>query len=118
MKLTIRSQDDALVRLSCDGAIRQISLAPGRDPLEELLGADAFRRRVLIDLEKTDFIDSSGIGWMIACQKHFVQAGGKLIFHSAPPLVQQVFDLLQLQRVLNLAVDEAAARASAQEGRP
>jgi anti-anti-sigma factor len=118
MKLTIRSQDDSVVRLSCEGAIRQIPLAPGHDPLEELLGADAFRRRVLVDLEKADFIDSSGIGWMIVCQKHFVQAGGKLVFHSAPPLVQQVFDLLQLQRVLNVAADEAAARALAQEGRP
>jgi hypothetical protein len=55
---------------------------------------------------------------MIVCQKHFVQAGGKLVFHSAPPLVQQVFDLLQLQRVLNVAPDETAARALVQEGRP
>jgi len=118
MKLTIRSQDDSLTRLSCEGAIRQISMAPGHDPLEEVVGADAFRRRVLVDLEKTDFIDSSGIGWMIACQKHFVLGGGKLIFHSAPPLVQQVFDLLQLSRVLSLAADEAAARLLAQEGCP
>jgi anti-anti-sigma regulatory factor len=71
----------------------------------------------LIDLEQTSFIDSSGISWMLICHKHFVQGGGQVVFHSAPPLVQHTLGLLRLNLVLHLASDEDAARAMLQEGK-
>ena len=87
----------------------------GTAQLEEALVSAGYRQKVLLDLENTTFIDSSGISWLMICHKHFVQAGGKVVYHSAPPLVQQTLKLLRLNLVLNLADDEDAARAMALE---
>jgi anti-anti-sigma regulatory factor len=63
----------------------------------------------LLNLEKTTYINSSGISWLIISHKHFVQAKGQLILHSIPPLVFQVMQLVRLPLVVPVAVDEAAA---------
>jgi anti-anti-sigma regulatory factor len=53
------------------------------------------------------------VGWLIGLHKKFQQAGGRLILHSVPPLIDQLFRLLKLPAVLHMAGDEAAARALA-----
>ena len=118
MKLTLVSADPPPTRLRLDGQITMMETPEVDRRLEELLGPGGFRQRVLFDLEHTSFIDSSGISWMLICHKHFVQAGGKIVFHSAPPLVQQTLLMLRLNLVLNLARDEDAARAMTPEGKP
>ena len=72
-----------------------------------------YRSRVLMNLEKAEYIDSSGIGWLLTHHKHFLQAGGKLVLHSVPPRINDVFQLLRMSAVLHIAPDEAAARALA-----
>ncbi len=117
MKLTVVSTDPPLIRLRLDGQITMMETSEAERQLEEALGSAGYRQRVLFDLENTTFIDSSGISWLLICHKHFVQGGGKIVFHSAPPLVQQTLALLRLNLVLNLAADEDAARAMALEGK-
>jgi anti-anti-sigma regulatory factor len=118
MKLSVKSDDGALLLLQCEGAITVTQVQQGLQPLEELLGPPGFSRRVLFDLEKTNFIDSSGVSWMLVCHKEFVRASGRIVFHSAPPLVRQTLDLLRMSLVLYLATDETAARKVAMEDRP
>jgi anti-anti-sigma factor len=115
MNLTLLSVDDAVTRLACSGSITQISPLADNDPVAEALGPEVYCRRLLMDLERADFVDSSGIGWMILCHKRFMMSGGRLVFHSAPPLVRQMLDLLGLGRILHIAADENAARGLAQE---
>ena len=115
MKLLVKSDDGAVLSLLCEGPITLPQVQQGLKPLEELLGPAGYGRRVLFDLEKTNFIDSSGVSWMLVCHKSFTKAGGRIVFHSAPPLVQQTLALLRMNLVLHLAADEAAARAVVQE---
>jgi anti-anti-sigma regulatory factor len=115
MKLSLLSEEGGLARLQCEGPITMTQVQEGVAPLERLLGPEAFKRRVLFDLVKTNFIDSSGVSWMLVCHKSFTKAGGRIVFHSAPPLVQQTLALLRMNLVLHLAADEAAARVVVQE---
>jgi anti-anti-sigma factor len=117
MKLTVVSSEPSLLRVRLDGQITMMETQEVDRQLEDALGSAGYRQRVLFDLENTTFIDSSGISWLLICHKHFVQAGGKIVFHSAPPLVQQTLNLLRLNLVLNLAPNEDAARAIALEGK-
>ncbi len=117
MKLTVVSTEPPLIRLRLDGQITMLETPEVERQLEEALGSAGFRQRVLFDLENTTFIDSSGISWLLISHKHFVQGGGKIVFHSAPPLVQQTLNLLRLNLVLHLVADEDAARAIALEGK-
>jgi anti-sigma B factor antagonist len=115
MKLTLLSGEAGLVRVACEGQIHSIRYGSD-DPLEKLLGTEGYGARVLMNLEKAEYIDSSGIGWLLTHHKHFLQAGGKLVLHSVPPRIQDVFNLLRMSAVLHIAPDEAGARALAQGG--
>jgi anti-anti-sigma factor len=111
MQLSVLSDVEGLVLVRCAGSIDDTGRKPGQDPLVDLLGPTVYTRRVLFDCESTSFIDSAGIGLLINWQKRFLRNGGRAVFYNIPPLIQQVFDLLHLDKVLNLARDEAAARA-------
>lgn len=117
MKVT-KLDGEVPLRLLCEGDITLQTLVPDRDRFLELLGPDAYSATVLLSLERTTYIDSSGISWLLIAHKHFKQGGGKLVIHSSPPVVDHVLRLLNLQRVLNLAGDESAARALIGGGQP
>lgn len=111
MKLTLISRTPELTLVACEGHVTQITLHASGDPLESLLSPGACAETILMDLSQAQFIDSSGVGWMLKCHKHCKQAGGRIIYHSAPPLVRQTLELLQMGKVLSLAKDAKTARA-------
>src|SRR5690606_7431089 len=74
MHLRLIADEGYLVRVACEGEIRY----EGHDPLGDLLGPEGFTRTVLLDLEGTTYLESSGISWLLIAQKHFVEAGGRL----------------------------------------
>ena len=113
MKLILLSDTPELVRVRCTGEISQSSLPPGSDLLVELLSPTVYSRRLIIDLEQSGYIDSSGVSMLIVWQKRFKRDGGVMVLYNIPPLVQQVLDLLNLRAVLTLATDEKAATALA-----
>src|SRR5262245_43098959 len=108
MKLTLVSLDSDLVRVQCEGNISQDTFKVGEDPLEGLLGANCYKHTVLLNLEKTHYIDSSGVSWLMSRHKNFLQAGGKLVLYSIPPMVSQVLHLLRMSLILDMAADENA----------
>jgi anti-anti-sigma factor len=116
MNLTMVADEPEVVRVRCEGEIRDVRFQFRTDPLESLLGPGGFSRKVLFDMERTDYIDSSGISWLIVTHKHFKQAGGLLVLHSIPPRVNQILHFLHMHEVFHVAADEPAARALARGG--
>ncbi len=112
MKLILVADEGEVVRLSCEGQITQM-VSQGNEPMANLLGQAGFARKVLLDLGKTTFINSSGISWLLICHKHFTQGGGQFVVHSVPPLVSQVLQFVRLPSIMHFAADEASARALA-----
>jgi stage II sporulation protein AA (anti-sigma F factor antagonist) len=113
MRLSLLPSDDGITRIQCEGTVSQRDFEPGSDPLEELLGADCFQRSILLNMEKTHYIDSSGVGWLMGRHKQFLKAGGRLILYDIPPMVSQVLNLLRMGLILHMASDEASAVALA-----
>jgi len=112
MQLNIVSSDGAVSRLQVAGQIIQSALANQPEPIGELLGEGAYARRVTLDLAEATFIDSSGLGWLLLCNKRFREAAGKLVIHSAPPVILDVIKVMRLDQVLKIVEDEAAATAA------
>jgi anti-anti-sigma regulatory factor len=84
MQLSIVSSDANLTCLQSEGQIT-FSRVPARvDPLEQLVGPDGFAKRVLLDVEKTSYVDSSGVSWMLSCHKNFLQGGGRIVRCRGP----------------------------------
>jgi anti-anti-sigma factor len=113
MQLSVASFDKDVVSILCEGQITQYDLQTKASTLESLLGVGGFARKVLLSLEKTSYIDSSGIGWLLSCHKNFLQGGGLLVIHSIPPMVLQVLQMLRMQAILHIADNESQARAKA-----
>jgi anti-anti-sigma factor len=111
MKLSLLADEGDMVRVRCEGEVRDVRYQIQGDPMEQVLGPGCFTRQVLLDLERTDYIDSSGISWLIVTHKHFKQGGGRLVLHSLPPRVSQVLHFLHMNLVFQVAADEQAARA-------
>ncbi len=109
MKLTVVAAEEGLTRVLSAEDITLEDVYGGREPLGELLGPDCYAGRVLLSLERSCFIDSGGVGWLVMCDRRFRQAGGKLVVHSLPPMVNHVFQLLQVPTILHVANNEEGA---------
>ncbi|MFT4470626.1 STAS domain-containing protein [Arthrobacter sulfonylureivorans] len=56
---------------------------------------------VVVNMEGTEFMDSSGLGALIGCLKIARQAGGDLRIANVQPQVKMVLELTSMHRVLN-----------------
>jgi anti-anti-sigma factor len=108
--MTIAADDGEVVTVHCEGDINQIYFQLG-NPLEKVLGAATFSRKVILNLEKVNFLDSSGLSWMVACHKRFQQQGGQMVLCGIPPRIHQVLQFCRMDRLFGIADDEAAAHA-------
>jgi anti-anti-sigma factor len=113
MDLHISTDDGQMVHIKCVGEIRRE--LPG-DPLESLLGRECYGRQVLIDLGRTTFIDSSGIGWLVVSHRRFRNTGGMLILHSVPAQVYDALFFVRSHAFLTIVANEAEARTLASQG--
>jgi anti-anti-sigma factor len=118
MQWSLVSADAGVTQLACLGEITQTALWDNANPLEKTLGEPGFAGKVMISLLNADYIDSAGVGLFIVYHKKFKEAGGMMVLHSIPPLVNHIFQLLKMDTVLHLARDEAAAMTLFQGDRP
>jgi anti-anti-sigma factor len=109
MKLTLVSAEPGLVRISSADDITIVDFAGGAQCLDAVLGPEAYQGTVLLNLAESGYIDSSGVGWLVQCHGRFQKAGGQLVVHSIPPMVNHCFRVLGMYDVLHIAPDEAAA---------
>jgi anti-anti-sigma factor len=109
MQLSLVSNEGGIVRIQVTGKVNQKNISPFSEPLGELLGLDAYNRNVLLDMHDVTALDSSGIGWLLVCNKRFREAGGRLVLHSLSPLARNVLKVLNMQLVFRVADNEQDA---------
>lgn len=113
MQLSLNGEDGRISSLRAEGEIRLGTMPNVGDPLRALLGPDRKDRYLLLDLSRTSYIDSCGVGWIVRQHKVAKENGGGLILHSVPPSVMQILKLLRLETILEITEDEATAKALA-----
>jgi anti-anti-sigma factor len=111
MKLSVQSDDDNLLCLKVSGRIRMTVPSDQTDAFGGVLGEGGYARKVTLNLEDAEYIDSGGVSWLVISHRRFDEAGGKLVIHSTPVIVSEVLKVMRLDRILNLADDESAALA-------
>ena len=109
MELNIVSKSDDQVHVKASGEIRQRKLPGDKEPLGELLGDDVYDKKVLLDLSEVKYVDSSGLGWLVVCQKRFKEHKGAIVLHSLPQMVSNVLKIVQLDKVFFIADDADSA---------
>lgn len=70
---------------------------------DELIAAlPAWVTRLDIDLSATTFIDSSGIGAMLALRRHATELGTTIALKNPRPHIRKLLELMQLQRMFEI----------------
>ena len=100
--------DPAMAVIRCRGRLNMVAAPALRACIEQ--SVDEGHTRVVVDLARTSFIDSSGLGSLIGGLKKARQAGGSLRIAEATDQVLNVLRLTNLDRVLrpHVTVEEAS----------
>ena len=67
------------------------------------------RPDILLDLTGVRYVDSSGLGEMVAAQAAARRAGGQVALFGLSPNVREVFEVTRLVYVFDIYEDEAGA---------
>lgn len=106
--MDVRQRDGCAV-LAVSGEVDLATAPQLRNQLIDLV-ADG-HRRIVVDLSGTDFLDSTGLGALVAGLKRLRAHDGEMRVVCTTPRVRKVFELTHVDRVLPLfeSVDEACA---------
>jgi anti-anti-sigma factor len=99
--LTIRIQDDRLV----DPAVLERLF----EDLDAELGKST-QDRVVLDFSAVQFMASAALGKLLQLNKKFAEYRAKLKLCSISPQIMEVFKITKLNKVFDIASDEATAR--------
>ena len=70
------------------------------------------RNKIVVNLSGVDYISSAGAGVFIWALSEAQEAGGNMVLLQPQPSVLEVFKLLGLDQVFNIAEDRAQAMAT------
>ena len=113
MQLSLHSDDGNYLHMRLKGRVTQKEL-PEEDLFVTQLGPQAYTRKVLLDMQESEFLDSSGVSWLLVSHKRFRERGGQIVLHSIPPLVGNVLKVLRMNQIFSIADNEQAAVRLAQ----
>ena len=78
--------------------------------LKELI--DQGRRQLVLDLGQVDYVDSAGLGALVASIKRARGAGGDIRLCALQPDVRSIFDMTRLVKVVDVFPSRTDALAS------
>ena len=110
MKATVRK----LGRVAVLDIAGKITIGEGdvllREKVQELL--DAGETRILLNLEKVKYMDSAGIGELVACYKRAKEKEGTVKLLNPSGKVYDLLQLTKLEEVFDTFRDEGEALGS------
>ncbi len=100
-KLTFdqKTTDKGYVVLSFIGDLDMWTLPNAKERINALVGEN--KVKIILDLEKMNYIDSSGLGFFIGTLKKLRDKGGDLILINLNAYIYGIFKLIQLQHIIN-----------------
>src|SRR5262249_26682741 len=110
MKLTYKPlSNDEILRVACEGSLSVRAQPRGSDPLLDLLGPHCYRQKVVLNLERADGVDTSGLMWLIRVVTKFDQGGGRLAVYGFSPNFRNMLEVLGMTGMVTLASSEQLA---------
>jgi anti-sigma B factor antagonist len=97
MEISTTSHGSAEV-IRCEGRLNMVAVPRLSSAIQAAV--DGGSARLVVDLTVTSFVDSSGLGALVAGLKRTRQAGGDLRIFGATDQVRTVLGLTNLDRVL------------------
>jgi anti-sigma B factor antagonist len=94
--------------------LEQLDASNSEEFREEMAPVLQGTRKLVLDMQHVDFVDSRGCGAILSCLKHVSEAGGDLKLCRVNKPVRAVFELIRLHRICEiLPTRDEAVRAFA-----
>lgn len=108
--MDIRKRYEGDVAILClDGQLNLTSASTLKEASKELL--DNETKKMVLNLEKVDFINSSGLGALVSILKDVRNARASMRISNLAPYVREIFDITQLSNIFEIFTDENKAIA-------
>lgn len=109
MKINHKQKDDIRV-IELSGELDFHSSPLLRDLLQKILSEKV--SKILVDLKKISYIDSSGLATFIEAFQKIKHGNGRLVLAGLVPQVRSVFEIAKLDHIFEMhASDEEALKA-------
>lgn len=108
MEIAVR-REPRLVIVDMVGEIDVNAVARIRDTLDDLTKTAS--AQILVNLARATYIDSSGLGILMAARREALKGGGQLAICGMTKDVRMVFELTRLNKFFEIYDDEATARS-------
>ncbi len=89
---------------------RGLTLREVERAIEERIEQGA--RKLVLDLSKVDFVDSSGVGMLVVVARAIEQAGGRMVIAGAAGTLKRILGTVHLERTVQMHPDAASACAA------
>ena len=107
LKIVSKELKPGIWELQIEGSLDWSNFSRVESSINEIFQKGIYR--LVINLRDTTYISSAGFGCFISSLDVAMKHNGNLIFAATPPEIQDVFDILGLSKILQLAKDEAEA---------
>jgi anti-anti-sigma factor len=109
MQLTVETINNVAVATP---HLREFDASNAEDFKRQMAPVLQTNPRVVLDLSKVDFIDSSGCGAILSCLKSLATVGGDLKLCQVGPRVRKTFELIRLHKICEIFPTREEAVAS------
>ncbi len=112
MKITVKAEGGATI-VMLEG---RLDLATGTDLKEETKKiCDKGAKRIHLNLQKVEFINSSGLGALVSVMKQVRLNKGRLTLSNLADYVREIFEITQLNHIFDIYQTQQEAVASAEK---
>jgi len=109
MDIQKRYEGDIAV-LALEGRLDLTSASTLKEASKEALARDS--KKVILNMDKVDFINSSGLGALVSILKEVRNSHGSMRLTNLAPYVKEIFDITQLTNIFEICQDEKQAISS------
>ena len=104
MEIQAREKDNSIVILDVNGEIDLYNAPEIKKSIKEYM--DQGKNKIIVNLEKVSYIDSSGIGVLISSLSQLKKVGGGLKIINVFDSVKKVFELTKLTSFFDIHPNE------------
>ena len=109
MDIQKRMEGDVAI-LSLEGRLDLTSASGLKEASKNVLNNES--KKVILNLDKVDFINSSGLGALVSILKEVRNSQGAMKLTNLAPYVKEIFDITQLTNIFEIFSDEKQALSS------
>jgi len=109
MVLSFEKRGDVTIGTVLIGALDAGNSNEFKDQMMSLLGDDC---HVVLDVSKLDFLDSSGLGAVLACLRKINESGKDMKLYGMTKPVRTLFEMVRMHRIVDIYNTEEEALAA------